>query len=518
MKSILTTSLLLSSILATSVQAASLTLGIAAEQPSMDPHYSRTSPNQATASQFFERLVRYDQDMRMQPHLAESWRQLDLLTWEIKLRQGVKFSDGSDFDAADVVYTVKRIPQVQNSPASFDSDVAKIISIEAKDAHTLIVKLSEASPRFIKEIGNLYILPSELALDVSSDDFNNGPAMIGTGPYQFVEWRRGEFVKAVRNPHYWGKQPHFDEVTFRFITNGASRVASLLSGSVDMIEDIPTQDLPNLQSKAELQVWQKASARLIYLHMDSNREQTPFITAKDGSAINNPLRDARVRQALSLLIDRQAISERIMRGAAEPTGQFVPAGLEGFIDNFPVPQANVEQAKALLAEAGYGDGFKMVLHSSNNRYQNDAQVIQAVAQLLSRGGLEVAVEVMPANVYFKRASALDFSMFLMGFGSSTGSSLRGLNQVLHTYDKDLGHGLFNRGRYSNSEFDRVIESAEQEADPAQHEELLQLATQVAMEDYGILPLYFEKQTWAARQGLIFETGRQEATLAADIRQ
>ncbi|MFA9438544.1 ABC transporter substrate-binding protein [Uliginosibacterium sp. sgz301328] len=499
------------------VQAADLRVALSTEQTTMDPDFARNSPNQAMAAQFFDRLVAFDADMRQVPALAESWREVDPTTWEIKLRHGVKFSNGANFDAQDVIATVNRIPKIKGSPASFDSSVANIESITAPDPYTLRVKLKTRDPRFINDIGELYITSREVKPDTDSDAFNTGKAMIGTGPYKFVEWRRGEYVKMEANPYYWGKQkPHFKQVTLRFIGNGASRIAALLSGDADLVEGVPTSDLAGIESNKSFKVWRKSSARLIYLSVDSTRDKSPFVTDNNGNPIANPFKDVRVRRAVAMLVNKKALVDRVMRGVAEPTGQFVPEGLIGYAKGYAgVPYDPVE-AKKLLTAAGYPNGFRVTLQAPNDRFQNDSQVAQAVGQLLARGGLQAQVEVMPNSVFLKRASAQEFSMFLFGFGSTSGSALRGLNQTLHTYDKESGQGLFNRSRYSNPTFDKQIEAADKEADPAKHQAGLEQATRTAMDDVGMIPLYFEQLTWVAKKNINFKPRRDERTMVVDI--
>jgi peptide/nickel transport system substrate-binding protein len=505
------------SIVASLAQAAELRVALSTEQTTMDPDFARNSPNQAMAAQFFDRLVAFDADMRQIPALAESWHEVDPTTWEIKLRRGVKFSNGAAFDAQDVIATVNRIPKIKGSPASFESSVANIETITASDPYTLRIKLKARDPRFINDLGELYITPRELAADTDSNAFNTGPAMIGTGPYKFVEWKRGEYVKMEANPYYWGKQkPHFKQVTLRFIGNGASRIAALLSGDVDLVENVPTSDLASVESNKNYKVWRKSSARMIYLNLDTAHDKTPFVTDNNGAPIANPFKDVRVRRAVAMLINKKAIVERVMRNVAEPAGQFVPEGLIGYVKGYEGVPYNPAEAKKLLAAAGYSNGFRVTVHAPNDRFQNDSQVAQAIGQLLARGGLQAQVEVMPNSVFLKRASAQEFSLFLFGFGSTSGSALRGLNQSLHTYDKDSGQGLFNRSRYSNPVFDKQIEAADSEADPAKYQAALEQATRTVMDDVGMIPLHFEQLTWVAKKNISFKPRRDERTMVVDI--
>ncbi|MFB2595390.1 ABC transporter substrate-binding protein [Paracoccus sp. p4-l81] len=513
---ILTTAL--ASLFAGTAMAETLTMALKAEHPSMDPHFSRTSPGQNTASHIFEGLTNIDENMQTVPALATEWKNTDPITWEVKLRPGVKFHDGSDFDAQDVITTAARVPKVENSAASFDSNVRMIDRIEAVDALTIRITTKTPAPNLMEQFGQVYILPSELGDTIASRDFDSGKAAIGTGPYKFVGWTPNERLTLSANDTYWGDKPAWSDVTIRYIPNDAGRVSALIAGDVDVIDAVPAGDLGAVESRSDSGIVKKTSGRMIYIGLDDDRDDSPFVKAKDGSAIKNPLKDPRVRKALSMMIDRQQISARIMDGTATPTGQIVPEGFVGYTPSVAVPTADVEGAKALLADAGLPDGFTITLHGPNDRYQNDAKILQAVSQLWARAGLTSSVEAMPKNIFFDRATKRDFSAFLIGFGTTTGDSIRGLEQVLGTYDEESGTGGFNRGRYSNPEFDKLVKAAAETFDKDERQKLLEQATEIAfVQDQAIIPLHLEQQIWALKKGLNFDARPLERTLAQDIK-
>lgn len=370
---ILTTAM--AALVAGTAGAETLTIALKAEQPSIDPHFSRTSPGQNTASHIFEGLTAIDANMQVIPALATEWKNLDPLTWEVKLRPDVKFHDGSSFDAQDVMTTVARIPKVENSAASFESNVAMIDKIEAVDPLTLKITTKTPTPNLMEQLGSVYILPSELGDTIASRDFDAGKAAIGTGPYKYGKWTPNERLTLTAFDGYWGEKPAFSDVTIRFIPNDAGRVSALIAGDVDVIDSVPAGDLGAIESRMDENIVRKTSGRMIYIGLDADREDSPFVKGKDGKAIPNPLRDPKVRRALSMMIDRQQISDRIMDGTATPTGQMVPEGFVGYTPSVPVPGYDVAGAKALLAEAGLPDGFTITLHGPNNRYQNDAKIL-----------------------------------------------------------------------------------------------------------------------------------------------
>lgn len=495
-----------------------LKVGTSTEPASLDPQYSTTGATQQASQQIFETIVTRSQNLRMSPSLALSWKEVDPLTWELKLRQGVKFHDGKDFGSDDVVFSIKRIPRVPDSPSSYKRNVAAIKDVVAVDKHTVRILLKNPSPQLPIDLTFIYVLPSTTPENATVDDFNKGKYVNGTGPFKFVEWVRGDRLVVEKNPNYWGQKSSFDRVIFRPITNDPSRVAALLAGDVDIIDNVSPVDQERLRKDPRVNVVSKPGVTLMYIHMDSNRDKSPHVAGKDGKPLDkNPLKDPKVREALSLAINREALVSRILSGAAVPSGQFVPEGMVGYAPDLEPDPYDVEKAKRLLTEAGYPNGFSITLHSPNDRYLNDEQVAQTVGQFFARVGLDVKVQALPYSVFGTAATKLEYSIFLMGFGNTTGDAARGMTAVLATYDAASGLGANNRGRYSNPEFDKFIKAAAVESDEDKREAFLQDAARVAFkQDHGILPLYFQTITWAVRKGLSYEPRMDEYTLANKV--
>jgi peptide/nickel transport system substrate-binding protein len=498
-----------------SARAAELTIGRATEQNSLDPQFSDLGNDVATAENMFESMIEFDAALRIHPSLAVSWTLLDPLTWEIKLRPGVVFHDGTKFTGDDVAFSLQRARDVPNSPGPLASFVRPVKQTEIVDPLTLRIHTDQPTPLLMDLIGRIFIVPAKLGAAVTSEDFSTGRAMIGTGPYRFRQALPGDRVVVAANPNYWGAKPTFDTVTLKFLANAAARSAALLSGAVDVIEQIPPSDISLFQNRADVALYSVTSTRMIYLAMDQGRDDSPFITDGDGAPLKvNPLKDRRVRLALSELINRQAIVERVLAGAGEPAGQIVPEGMGGFDPSLRPTAFDPNGAKKLLAEAGYPNGFGLTVHGSNNRFPNDSQLTQALGQMFSRGGLMVnSVEALPYNVYAPGATARKYSLFIFSYGSVASSSLNGLSGVLASYDKEAGTGSLNRARYSNPAFDALLRQAAAEFDESRRNKLLADATRLAMEDAGILPIYWQKLYWAARNGFVVEPDRGEATSA-----
>ena len=496
-----------------------LTIAVSAPVTSMDPHYHNLTPNLALSRHLFSGLTDTDDHAKVIPALAESWRLVDPTTWEFKLRADARFHDGTPFTADDVAFTLDRVPRVPNSPASYSVYTKAVTGVEVVDAHTVRLRTDGVYPLLPNDLSQIMMLSRKVHGTAATEDFNSGKAAIGTGPYRLAAYRPGDRIELERNEDYWGAKPAWGRVTVRIVSNNAARTAALLVGDVALIDNVPTTDAAKLRADARLAVSEVVGLRIVYLALDQSRDgPTPFVTGPGGEAVaKNPLKDRRVRQALSIAINRQAIADRVMEGAAVPSGQFLPPGTFGYVPGLDAPRYDTARAKALLAEAGYPNGLRVTLHGPNDRYVNDAAIIQAVGQMWTRAGIQTAVEPSPWTTFVGRAGKQDLSAFLVGWGSATGEGTNPLRALVATYDTARGMGVANRGRASNPEVDRLLAQALTTADDPARERLIQDATRLSMEDVGIIPLHIQKNVWAMRANLAHTPRVDEETRAMDIR-
>jgi peptide/nickel transport system substrate-binding protein len=370
------------------------------------------------------------------------------------------------------------------------------------DPHTIVFKTAAPHVLLPSDLGSVYIVPKAIAEKAATEDFNSGKAAIGTGPYKFVEYVPNQRVVLKANYGYWGGEEPWDKITFKILTNSAARVAALLSGDVQMIETVPTSDITKLASDKKFALADKVSNRVIYVHLNQWNDKTvPFVTAKDGKPLDkNPFKDARVRKALSMAINRDAIADRVMEKKAVPAAQLLPDFFYGTSKKLKPAKYDPEGAKKLLAEAGYPNGFTLTIHGPNNRYINDDKVAQAIAQFYSRAGIEAKVETMPSNVYFTAATKGEFGYMVLGLGNRIGRA--GLEPALAAghlrpgegHGRDQPRPLLQPGIRQGGQR-RPRDDGRQEArvhDPARRRD--------AMNDTALIPIHYEVSTWATAKG------------------
>jgi peptide/nickel transport system substrate-binding protein len=503
------------SLVACTAQSAELRIGVGADITSLDPHHINIGSNSSALWHFYDALTHVNADARLIPGLAESWRTVDATTWEFKLRKNVKFHDGSPFTADDVIASIERARAMEKNGGQFAGFTKAITEMKAVDANTLRFKTAGPYALLPYDLVSIFIISRKMQA-ATSEDFNAGKFTGGTGNFKLTSFKRGDRVEMVRNDAYWGGAPPWEKVSLRILPNDGPRIAALLAGDVDMIENIPTTDAAKLKSKPEFRLAQKVSWRTIFFTMDQSRDQVPGLTGKDGKPLaKNPFKDIRVRQAISKALNRGAIAQRVMEGMAIPASNVVAPPVFGYAKDLQADAADPEGAKKLLAAAGYPDGFSMTLYAPNNRYVNDEQVAQAVAQMLTRIGIQTKVETMPVTVYLGKARNGEFPFAMLGWGSFAGDLA--LRTLLATPDPDKGFGAWNWGKHTLPAMDKLLIEGFANTDEKKREAIAVQAMTLAMKNYGVIPVHHQIVSWAMKKNLDYAARTDEFTFAQHVK-
>ena len=503
-------------------QGSNLRIGIGADITSLDPHHINIGSNNNALWHIYDALTHVNADARLVPGLAESWKAVDQTTWEFKLRRGVKFHDGAELTPEDVIASIERARLAEKSGGQYGAFTKAIIEMKAVKPDRVVFKTATPYAMLPYDLNSIFIISAK-AKSASTEDFNSARggadgkiAITGTGPFRLLEYKRGERLDLARNDAYWGGKSGFATASLRILPNDGPRLAALLAGDVDMIENIPSADAARLKREAKLHLTQKVSWRTIFFHMDQSRANPPGITAKDGKPLaKNPFTDVRVRQAISKAINRAVIAERVMDGLALPAANLVAPTVFGHVAAMKADAVDVEGAKKLLAEAGFADGFALVLAAPNNRYVNDDQIAQAVAQMLTRIGLQVKVETYPAATYFTKARNGEFAFAMLGWGSFSGDLA--LRALLATPNVEKGFGTWNWGKFSLPRVDELLEAGFRNPDDKVREAGAQEAATLALRTFGAIPVHHQIATWAMKKNLDYEGRTDEYTFAHHVK-
>jgi peptide/nickel transport system substrate-binding protein len=508
-------------LLAAAAPARAQSLSVGVEAPfGLDPHFLFAGPNMAAARHIYDSVINRDPESRFVPGIVETWEMVEPQVWELRLRRGVTFHDGSPFTAEDIAFSIARVPNVPNNPGPYTSNLRTIARVEVVDPHTIRLHTDQPNPVLPGQLTNIFVVSKRAAEGAGTADFNSGRAAIGTGPFRLEQMRGQDGMTVARNDAYWGAPAAYQRVTLRVIGNDASRLAALLSGDVELIESVPPADVARLQRDARLSVFRRNSDRIMYLLPNIRLDQFPLIVDGTGQALpRNPMRDLRVRQALSLAIDREALVDRALDGQGVATVQMVPEQFGGHDPAMRTPAADPARARALLAEAGYPDGFGLTLGCSNNRYVNDARVCQAAGQMLTRAGFQVRVETQPWNVFSPRTQATRNDLPLMLYGLSLSSSRDAsyiLSTAVHTRVPAQAFGQGNRGGFSDARLDGLIRGVIGLAGEGREAELRRVARE-AGEQLPFIPLYNQVVVVAARRGIAYTPRMDEQMVAYHAR-
>jgi peptide/nickel transport system substrate-binding protein len=471
----------------------------------MDPHAQNELLTNSVNGQVYESLVRRDRELRISPALALQWQARSPLVWEIKLRPGVKFHDGTPFTADDVVFSMRRARESTSAIRVYANALGEAKRI---DALTVEFRMTQFNPIFLEHLTTVPIMSRawcEKHDAMRPLDYRNHEEKYtathanGTGPYMLVERQPDVRTSFRRNSAWWGRfEGNLTEVVYLPIKSDPTRTAALLSGEVDLVLDPAPQDLPRLRKAADLKVLEGIENRVLFIGMDQGRDELLYASVRG----RNPFKDLRVRQALYHAIDIEAIRTRLMRGQAQPTGAMTPSPLGSFGDREIEARLPFDPARArsLLREAGYPEGFEVTLDCPNNRYVNDEEICQALAAMWAQVGVKVRVNAMPRTLYFPKLEKLDTSMYLLGWGGSVTDAETTLTPIMRSRSSG-GVGDYNWGQVNNARLDELAAASSRESDPTKREQLIRAALKEHNAQAHHLPLHRPMIAWAMRSNV-----------------
>jgi peptide/nickel transport system substrate-binding protein len=471
----------------------------------MDPHSQNELLTNAMNGQVYETLVQRDRRLALVPGLATGWERLSPTRWRVKLRQGVRFHDGTPFTADDVLFSVQRAKE----PTSMIRVYANALGTPRKlDAATVEFELPKFNPIFLEHLSLVQVMSrawcekhdATRPLDFKNrEERHTARNANGTGPWMLAS--REPDVRTVyrRNPNWWGRfEGNLQEVVYTPIRADATRTAALVSGEIDFVQDPAPQDLPRLRTHPAVRVVDGQENRIVFIGMDQGRDELLYSSVKG----RNPFKDARVRRALYQAVDIEAIRGKLMRGQALPTGAVMPSP-RGVFDDPELERRlpyDLAAAKRLMAEAGWGQGFEVTLDCPNNRYINDEEICQALAAMWAQLNVKVRVNAMPRAQYFAKMEKLDTSMYMLGWGGAITDAETTLTPIYRTRAAG-GVGDYNWGQVNNPELDRLAAASSQEPDPAKREQLIRAAVQEHNAQVHHIPLHRQVIPWAVRKGV-----------------
>ncbi|MEM0977754.1 MAG: ABC transporter substrate-binding protein [Pseudomonadota bacterium] len=485
------------------VHAETFTWASTTDPQTMDPHAVNSAPVLGFLNNVYEGLVRRGKDMAIEGALAESWEPIGTEGWRFNLRQGVTFHDGSSFDAEDVLFSYERASSEAADTASWFAPVSEVTIV---DEFTIDFMTTAPNPIFPDSIANFMIMDKSWAeangAVVPAKDSETFATLNanGTGAFQLVERQPG--LKTVLEPFegWWGDVEHnITRAEFTPIQNPATAVAALLSGEVDLINPVPIQDTARLRKAEGVDVIQGIEARVIMLGFGHELDNLKF-GANAGDP--NPFKDARVREAVAKAVNVPAILQTIMRGNAAPASQLVSPAMRGFsAPNDARPGFDVEGAKALLAEAGYADGFGFGLKCPNNRYLNDEAVCQAVVSMLAQIGLDAELDAMPVNNYWPELRADNYDMYLLGWSPGTFDHEHPVRFLVTTPNPDKKLGSWNFGGFSNARVDALLPMIQSEIDDTARQAMIDEVTDIYQSEHAYVPMYVQPLIWGVQDGI-----------------
>lgn len=467
----------------------------------LDPHAQNEGPTHTIRHQMYEPLIIRDVTGAFEPALATDWAPSadDANVWVFNLRQGVKFHDGADFTAEDVVFSFERAKQPNSDMKEL---IGSITEVRAVDDYTIEMVTDGPNPILPSNLTNLFIMDkgwTEANNTANVQDFEGGEITFattnanGTGPYILESREPDVKTVMVKNDNYWGIGQFPMEVTeivYTPIQNAATRVAAMLSGEVDFLQDMPVQDLERVNSAEGLVVKQAPQNRVIFFGMNQGADDIE----SDNVDGKNPLADVRVRKAMSMAVNRDAIRQVVMRGQSQPAGMIAPPFVNGWTEAMDSESTtDIEGAKALLAEAGYADGFSIRLDCPNDRYVNDEAICQAAVGMMGQIGVTVNLDAKPKAQHFPLITEGQTDFYMLGWGVPTYDSEYIFNFLVHGRESDVG--TWNGTGFDNDELDAKIKSLASNTDLEARNADIASIWRVVQDEQLYIPIHHQVLNW-----------------------
>ena len=489
---------------AVSANAETFRWGGTTDPQTMDPHAVNSAPVLGFLNNVYEGLVRRGKDMSIEPALATAWEPIEGgQGWRFTLREGVSFHDGAAFTAEDVRFSYERAASEAADVRSWFAPVSDVVVV---DDYTVDVLTTAPNPIFPDSIANWMIMDKGWAEanDTARPDKENGNFATlnanGTGAFVLSNRQPGLSTTLVPFADWWGEVEHnITEATFTPIGNSATAVAALLSGDVDMINPVPIQDAARVEEREGTKVVRGIEARVIMLGFGHDHPELKY-TEMAGQP--NPFQDTRVREAVAKAINVDAIRQVIMRGSAEAASQLVSPAMRGFSDARSArPAYDVDGAKALLAEAGYAEGFSFGLKCPNDRYLNDEAVCQAVTGMLAQIGITAELDAMPVQNYWPELREDNFDMYLLGWSPGTFDHEHPVRFLVSTPDTEKKLGSWNFGGFSSARVDELLPQIQSEIDEGKRQMMIDEVVDVYQSEHAYVPLYVQPLVWGMGENI-----------------
>ena len=471
----------------------------------LDPHSQNHATTNAILQHAYEGLTRYNAKYEVEPALATKWTYISPTQVRFDLRKGVKFHDGSPFTADDVVFSFGRIKQPQGTMSIYVTGISEIKKI---DDHTVDFILAGPNPILLRNIGDFFIMSKPWSdknktanvQDYKAKEENFASRNVnGTGGYKISGWTPDQRVTMSANPDWWDKAnaSNVSEVVYTPVKSDSTRVAALLSGDVDMVTDLPTQDVTRLRNDPKLKIVDGHEVRTIFIALDQHNAELKYSDVKG----KNPFKDKRVREALNIAVDREAIKRATMRGLSLPAAIMVAPGVNGHTPDIDVPlKPDPERAKKLLAEAGYPNGFEFQLNCPNNRYVNDEEICQNLVSMWAKVGIKTKLAAESMATFIQKVQNFDSSAYLLGWGVATYDAQYSLQSLVRTRTTGAD-GNFNFGRVSDAKVDQLVDAMKTETVVAKRNAMIREALLRTRDEYLYVPLHHQLRPWAMKVGV-----------------